>query len=252
MRSYGPEVDRGPRSWLRSYALDPATDRQLHRRILDWAVERARALHDHPRYGRPSWYVNALAGQRDRIDDLHAKGFADQAHVPVNAWSKVLMMRPAAAPHPASALPPGYRLRALGGQAEVADYVTLHREVFLSESMTAGWRSRVLRQPAYLPDLDLVIEAPDASLAAFCVGWFDPAGFLGRPCGQIEPLGVGRQHRGLGLAKALLGECLRRLHAQHAEHVYVETDNYRNEAFSLYESVGFCVLREVHVFRQDL
>lgn len=71
------------------------------------------------------------------------------------------------------------------------------------------------------------------------------------PCGQIEPLGVSEHHRGLGLAKNLLAECFRRLHAVRAEQIYVETSHYRDAALSLYETAGFQVLHKVHIFRKD-
>jgi hypothetical protein len=33
--------------------------------------------------------------------------------------------------------------------------------------------------------------------------------------------------------------------------MYVETDNYRDEAFRLYESVGYRVIQDVLVYRKD-
>ena len=57
--------------------------------------------------------------------------------------------------------------------------------------------------------------------------------------------------RHLGLGRAILQEGLRRLYAQGVQEVFVETDNYRDAAFALYESVGFRVVREVLVFRKD-
>ena len=46
---------------------------------------------------------------------------------------------------------------------------------------------------------DLVIEAPDGSLAACCILWWDPA----TGAAEIEPLGVVPAHRRRGLATAL-------------------------------------------------
>ncbi len=237
--------------WIIDYALDPASDRSLHGQILDWAVESSRSIRNDPDYGLPAWYVNVLPGQTGRIADLTARGFTDQMNVPEGAWSKVFMARPADLPLERLPLPDGYRLRDLEGQADVATYVELHQEVFESKNMTEAWRSQVIRQPAFRPELNLVIEAPDASLAAFCIGWYDPSGFSGQPCGQIEPLGVRVEHRGLDLAKNLSSECFRRMHALGAGQIYVETDNYRNAAFSLYESLGFQVIHTVHVFGKD-
>lgn len=117
--------------------------------------------------------------------------------------------------------------------------------------MTVEWRKRTLQQPAYRPGLDLVVEAPNGDLAAFCVGWFAESGFDGRPTGQIEPMGVHEKYRQLGLARTILSEAIHRLQTLGAQTVYVETDNYRDAAFALYEAVGFQVWKDVLVYRLD-
>lgn len=149
-----------------------------------------------------------------------------------------------------SPLPAGFSIRPLGGEAEAAAYVALHRAVFESKSMTEQWRLHTLVHPAYLPDLDLVAVAPDGSLAGFCIGWLNK-GAGAEIGGQIEPLGIAEDYRKLGLGRCLLTEGLRRLETQGAEAIYVETDNYRDEAFLLYESVGYRVVQDVLVFRKD-
>ena len=131
----------------------------------------------------------------------------------------------------------------------VDELVALHRAVFESESMTVAWRTR--QHADYQPELDLVIEDSAGQLAAFCIGWFSPRGIEGRPSGQIEPMGVRADLRAHGLGRAILSEAVRRLYQRGAEHVVVETDNYRNAAFALYEAVGFRVIRNVLVFRKD-
>ncbi len=238
--------------WTIDYAFDPPTDHALHGQVLDWAMERAQQLLNDPDNPRDTWYVNVFDRQKERMAALAARGIVDQMNAPVDPWSMVLLTRPAAASPQRKALPLGYRVRALNGQEEVAAYVALHQAVFQSKNMSEEWRSQVIRHPAYRPDLDLVIEAPDTSLAAFCIGWFDPGGYGGRPCGQIEPLGVCEQHRHPGLAKFLLKECFHRLQEMGAEQIYVQTDNYRDEALALYTSSGFYLEQEIHVFRKDL
>ena len=117
--------------------------------------------------------------------------------------------------------------------------------------MTVEWRQRTLRQPAYRPGLDLVAVAPDGRLAAFCIAWLDRSAD-GALLGQIEPLGVHADYRGLGLGRAILAESLRRLERAGAAQVYVETDQQRNAAMGLYEAAGFRPLREVLVYRKDI
>lgn len=236
--------------WSIDYAVD-TLDPDLPGAVLDWAVQRAQALKGNPFYARPAWFVSVLAGQTGAMQTLAAKGFTDQMHVAEDPWSKVFMSRPADPPLEMPTLPPGYRLRALQGEAEISAYVALQRAVFESENMTDAWRTRVLRQPAYRPELNLTVEDPNGALVGFCVGWFDPSGPGGRPAGQIEPMGVSAPQRGLGLGKALLGQCIRHMRELGAETVYLETDNFRDQALLLYESAGFSVLHPVHVFRKD-
>jgi ribosomal protein S18 acetylase RimI-like enzyme len=146
-------------------------------------------------------------------------------------------------------MPPGFAIRPLAGQREVEAYVELQRAVFGSKNMTPEWRARTLRQREYIPDLDLVAAAPDGRLAAFCICWLADVPGLGT-CGQVEPLGVHDDFRGVGLGRAILCEGLRRLRAHGAEKIYMETDRFRNAALGLYESAGFRVIRDVWVYRR--
>lgn len=235
--------------WTIDYVCHPEAEAYLHRQILIWTDRRARQLLDTPG-GRPCWFVMVFSDQAERIRDLEGLGFVSQANAGENAWSKVLMQRAGQIPVAGCALPAGFTVRPLTGGQEVNAYVQLHRAVFESKNMTAEWRQRTLRHPEYRSDLDLVVEAPDGSLAAFCVCWLgqEPGGRLS---GQVEPLGVHPSYRKLGIGRAILSEGLRRLYRNGADRAFVETDNYRNAAFELYQALGFHVIRDVLVFRKD-
>jgi ribosomal protein S18 acetylase RimI-like enzyme len=213
--------------------------------VAAWADARAREIRDTPG-GRPAWYVNVFAEQADRIRDFEETGFISQADLGEDAWSKVLMWRLAHMPIDTCPLPPGFTIRPLAGKCEVAAYVALHRAAFGTENMTTAWRARTLHHPDYRAELDLVAVAPGGHLAAFCIGWLDTRVEPIR--GQREPLGVHPDFRHLGLGRALLSECLRRLYQHKAEHVYVETDNYRDAALELYDSAGFRTVRDVLLY----
>lgn len=234
--------------WSIDYACHPAVLDEVHPQLLAWADQRARQLVGSD-FGRPMWFVNVFTDQPVRIRDLEAAGFYSVADVGENSWTKVLMQQSALTVESGHTLPAGFVIRPLAGLAEVAAYVDLHQTVFESRSMRIEWRARTLQQPTYRPDLDLVVAATDGRLAAFCVGWLHHGTDGVR--GQIEPMGVHPDFRSLGLGRAVLAEGLRRLYAQGAQEVFVETDNYRNAAFALYESVGFRVARNVLVFRKD-
>lgn len=234
--------------WAIDYACHPAVAAEVHPQLLAWADQRARQLVGSD-FGRPMWFVNVFADQQERIRDLAAAGFASQADVGENSWTKVLMHQSTPTIDSSHLALDRFVIRPLAGLAEVDAYVELHQTVFESRNMTAAWRARTLQQPAYRPDLDLVAATMDGRLSAFCVGWLYE-GPDGRR-GQIEPMGVLPTFQGLGLGRAILTECLRRLYEQGAQEVLVETDNYRDAAFALYEAVGFRVQREVLVFRKD-
>lgn len=236
--------------WAIDYAYHPAAPATMDAQILAWADQRAQANLGST-FGRPMWFINVFDWQTTRQQELAAQGFFSVADWSENSWTKVLLHHQRDHVLPTEALPTGYKLRPLAGVQEAAAYVTLHRAVFESESMTTTWRERTLQHPAYQPELDLVIEDPAGQLAAFCIGWFSPGGIDGQPSGQIEPMGVRADLRGLGLGRIILGETVRRLYAKGADHVVVETDNYRDAAFALYESVGFRIRENVLVYRKD-
>jgi mycothiol synthase len=236
--------------WAIDYAYHPDAPATTHSQILAWADQQARANLG-SMYGRPLWFVNVFDWQTARQQDLAAQGFFSVADWGENSWTKVLLQHQRDHALSTKPLPDGYTLRPLAGAQEVAAYVALHRAVFESESMTIAWRERTLQHPAYQPDLDLVIADPTGELAAFCIGWLSPSGIDGRPSGQIEPLGVRADCRGHGLGRVILSEAVRRLYAKGAEQVVVETDNYRNAAFALYDAVGFAIRQHVLVYRKD-
>jgi mycothiol synthase len=235
--------------WTVDYAYAPGSAPDLHRRILAWADERARQLVGTPN-GHPAWFVNVLGGQEDRVRDLEGLGFACQAAVPKDPWSDVLLWCPVSTPLLSPTLPEGYTIRPLAGVQEVPAYVTLHRSVFESTVMTVAWRLRTLECPEYLPDLDLVMVAPGGALVAFCVSWVGTDA-EGKRCGQIEPLGVRADLRRKGLGRAILSEALWRLRLKEVSGTLIQTEAYRGPALSLYESVGFRVMRDVWIYRKD-
>jgi ribosomal protein S18 acetylase RimI-like enzyme len=232
--------------WTIDYVYNPAGDLKLHLDILDWADIRARATIHTPN-GLPAWYINVFSGQAERIHDLEAAGFKCQSGVGEDSWSKVLMQRSGQTPVKVFQPPAGFQVRPLAGEMEVDAYVELHRSVFESKNMTIDWRLRTLKHPAYKLDLDILVESPNGRLAAFCIGWFDENSLEG----QIEPLGCQQDFRRYALGRVALSEGLRRLQALGARAIFVETDNYRNTAFQLYESFDFQVKEDVLVFRKD-
>lgn len=230
--------------WTIDYAFHP--DRQeLHASILRWADERARTVAG-THYGRSAWFVPVFTTQTERFSELEAAGFVRQPEVGENAWTKVFLRRPGSEALPSVGVPDGVEIRRLAGIHEAEAYVALHQAVFESKNMQTSWRQRTLAQPEYRRDLDLVAVGPDGRFAGFCIGWIDKD--RATPVGQIEPLGVRTDFREMGLGRALLGECIRRLTQAGANDIFVETDGYRDAAHALYTAMGFGLEQNVVMY----
>lgn len=232
--------------WTIDYVYDPAVDSNLHQEILAWTDRRALAMID-TKYGHPAWFAVVFPGQADRIQDLENAGFKCQSDIGEESWSKVLLRRSSENTVKTYKPPTGFIVRSLTGENEVKEYVELHQSVFESKNMTENWRQRTLKHPFYKPELDIVVESPAGSLVAFCICWFDEDSLEG----QVEPLGCHKDFRQFALGRVALSEGLHRLQSLGAKNIFVETDNYRDTAFRLYESFDFQVIQNVHVYRKN-
>jgi mycothiol synthase len=134
-----------------------------------------------------------------------------------------------------SMLREGYRIRSLAGPAEIPARVDVHRAAFMPSKLTVEKYERLQTLPHYRTDDDLVVEAPDGSLAAFAMAWWDPEGRVG----EFEPVGTHPNHQRRGLSRALLTWGLHRYAERGARVVQVYSDAANEASERLYESVGF-------------
>ena len=130
-------------------------------------------------------------------------------------------------------LPAGFTVRPLRGHAEVEAYVSLHRAAFDSKRMTKVWRRRILEHPTYMPDIDLVVVAPDDTAVGFCICW------LWQDVGQFEPLGVHPDYQGRGLGKALELAALHHLRQHGAQTALVDHASFNETAVAVSLQTGF-------------
>ncbi len=202
--------------------------------LFKWADGRFRER-DEER-GRPlPYWVEFRDDDRERQQIVEAQGFLlDDDESYVYLQHSLLNLSPV------PALPDGFLLRSLKGEQEAAAYAELHRAAFESNSMTPEWRARTIRMPHYRPELDLVICAPDGSLAGFCVGWFAPS----LRVAQIEPIGMHPHFQRLGLGRILLLEMLRRFKELGASSAIIEPFAENVPIQRACESVGF---QQVHI-----
>ena len=146
------------------------------------------------------------------------------------------------------ALPAGYRIRQVA--ADGAGWVAVHRSAFDGSRFDGARRRQLASVPPYRAELDLAVEAPDGTLAAYCLGWYDER----NKTGQFEPVGAGPAHRRMGLATAVSLAVLRALRAAGAVRAVV---NARGDAAypapkRLYESLGFSEYTRTRAYGQAM
>jgi mycothiol synthase len=200
---------------------DAGSDGQLLEAILTSAVaETPGALH--------AWAPEA---DQPTIDRLARLGFGPTERR-LSQFQRGLDDDP---PIPDGPVPAGYRIRSIRGPDEVEARMSLHRAAFAPSRMTTEKYERLTTLPHYRFEDDLVVEAPDGSLAAFAMAWWDPIALVG----EYEPVGTHPDHRRRGLGRALLAHGLRRYRELDARvvQVYSNTDNDASEG--LYQAVGF-------------
>jgi GNAT superfamily N-acetyltransferase len=235
----------GQELFLHADPAHPAAAREL----TDWAVQTA---------GAADLTVTVYDGDEVPGPALAGAGFAPQPEAaPVTG-----MFRDAGAGAPV--LPDGYRVRSVA-DGEQAARVEAHRAAWrpatlpwpdgtpavsaeLTSRFSADHYDEVRDTWLYDQSRDLVIEAPDGSLAACCIVWWDPAAGTA----EIEPLGVLPGHRRQGLATALCLAACAQVAELGGDQVFINTGpraDYPAPA-QTYLAAGFTVVAVARVHRR--
>jgi len=121
--------------------------------------------------------------------------------------------------------------------------VALHQAAFGTQNMTIENRRTIMRNPAYIPELDLLLEAPDGTLATFCYCTIprEANELSGRSEGEIAIIGTSPAYQKRGLGRAMLLAGLQRLKDFGVEMATLGTSSENGGAHSVYFSAGFRV-----------
>ncbi|MFR9727401.1 GNAT family N-acetyltransferase [Streptomyces sp. MS19] len=133
-------------------------------------------------------------------------------------------------------LPSGFRFRT-ADEAGPEAAVRAHVDAWASTTYTADSYAGVRRAPGYRPDLHVLVEAPDGTMAASAVLWLDEA----NATVEFEPVGTHPAYRRRGLGRAVLLHGMRRARAAGATHATVVCLGAPGhpKARALYYGVGF-------------
>lgn len=152
---------------------------------------------------------------------------------------------------PIRELPHGYILRSGAGETEFMKRAEAQYSAFGARMPFEDYQQRFaqfVHSPVYQADHDVVIEAPDKRIAAFCYLWFDDTNSIG----LFEPVGVHVDFQRKGLGKALMQEGLRRMQAAGIKKAMLNVEENNWAARRLYQNVGFKYAETLVTFHKRL
>lgn len=174
-------------------------------------------------------------------DDLEQLRFLEKFGFVRETIRSLKYSRPLNVPIEEFPFPPGFSLRSVTGENEVDALVALHRAAFGTENMTIEERLAIMRAPAYVPELDFVIVAPNGELSAFCICGFEEDD---EQIGYTDPIGTHPNYQRLGLGKAIVSAGLRAIQSRGATIAKVGTSSTNTPMQKLAERMGFVCVSE--------
>jgi ribosomal protein S18 acetylase RimI-like enzyme len=131
-------------------------------------------------------------------------------------------------------LPRGLIIRSVKGIEEADAIASTHRAAFDSDYMTTENRLIIMNSSEYDPSLDLVVVAPNGTIAAYCTCSVKP----GRQ-GYTDPVATHPNYQRMGLAKALLLNGMQMLKERGMRYAHLGTGGENIAMQKTAESVGF-------------
>lgn len=154
-------------------------------------------------------------------------------------------IRPLDLPPPDFQPPEGYTVRHVKLPEDFEPYSEVVNTVFSHCGMTEKLAMLYTEAGFYNDELDLVVEAPDGSFAAFVTVRIDPNNRMA----ELEPVGTHPDHRGRGLGKAVCAEGIRRVQKYNPSCIVILGAASTEAAKKLYDSLGF-TKEDVHLWKK--
>jgi len=225
------------------FDIDPGVRTELlEKEILDWGLDCVRQRNE--RTGE-----EATLDASCREDDVDTLAFLDKFGFKPESVRSLHYSLSLDKPVDIFPLPPGFSLRPATGEDEVKALVDLFRAAFGTEKMTVEERLAIMRAPNYVPDLDLVVTAPNGELCAFCICGFDEDD---PQTGYTDPIGTHQRYQRLGLGKAILSAGLHSIHQRGALVAQLGTSSENIPMQKLAERVGFVCVSENLWFSKEV
>jgi ribosomal protein S18 acetylase RimI-like enzyme len=218
--------------------------RGLGTALLRWAEERIRVLaNEHPTNGKSVFGANASSTEKTATELWLNEGYRC---VHINALMDFTDFRKLTEPR----LPAKIELRSVR-----PDQLRLIWEARARFWAGTSWGSPVPSEEEYQE----FIHQPDLDHTLWQLAWDQdqPVGMvlgrISRDCGYIDEVSVDSTYRRQGIAQALILYALAVLRERGVQRVRLHTDaNNRHGARSLYEKIGFSVVKEFPRYRKPL
>ncbi len=178
---------------------------------------------------------------KQRLDFLRQHGFHQTDTITVS------MKRDLSTSIADSVLPEGFFIRAIKGTQEAEAVASTHRSAFGTEYMSTENRLAIMSTSEYDPELDLMVIAPDGSIAAYCSCSVDEKNNEG----NTDPVATHPRFQGMGLAKALLCKGLRMLKERGMKSARLGTSGQNIAMQKAAESAGFVLEYRTFWFEKE-
>jgi mycothiol synthase len=178
----------------------------------------------------------------ERVDFLSQHGFRQTEVVTVH------MKRNLSEPIPKFELPQGFQIRLVKGIEEAESIASTHRAAFGTEYMTTENRLIIMNTSEYDPLLDLVVVAPDGTIAAYCTCSVNQQ----NKEGWTDPIATHPNYQRKGLAKALLLKGMQMLKECGMESAKLGTSGDNIAMQKTAESVGFILEHKMLWFEKAI
>lgn len=189
-----------------------------------------------------------------RDTDHERAAFLKQQGFTLSPGETLHMARLLSEAFPPARFPDGFRLRHVMGIQELDTVVALHQEAFGTKNMTPGLRRSIMENPAYIAELDLLLEAPDGNLASFCYCAIPTtASQYNEPGeGEIAIIGTRPVYQKSGIGQAMLLAALQCLKDFGVEVATLGTDSENTRAQSVFAAVGFRTMYRTLWYQKEI
>jgi ribosomal protein S18 acetylase RimI-like enzyme len=143
---------------------------------------------------------------------------------------------------PADCTPPGFHVRPVAGEHEVAALVALHSAAVRDAKMDEEYRLAMMRVEGYDRSLDLLLETAGGELAAYCTCSIESIN--GLLVGYTDPVGVDSRYHRRGLGRAVLTAGVRALSERGVACIRLGTSSENISMQELAKAVGYILTDE--------